>query len=250
LAAQALRSSGSDFVVAPAPSVDGEPLVRVAASFALAVYPLVVGESFGWGDFSLEHREAVLDLVTALHAAPPAVRDQALVDDYAIPLRRKVIAALGAGARDDRPGPYSRPAAELLTTHAMGVRRALARYDELVAAVRADPPDPVLTHGEPHPGNTMRVGGRWLLIDWDTVLVAPPERDLWDLDPGDGSIHAAYTAVTGRGVRADVLELYRLRWDLTDIALCLARFSAAHGETADDVETWHILRDAVVGFDS
>ena len=30
----------------------------------------------------------------------------------------------------------------------------------------------VLTHGEPHPGNTMRTVDGWRLIDWDTALVA------------------------------------------------------------------------------
>ncbi|WP_432843998.1 phosphotransferase family protein [Dactylosporangium sp. CA-092794] len=45
-------------------------------------------------------------------------------------------------------------------------------------SVPADPPGLVLTHGEPHPGNTMRTGGGWLLIDWDTALLAAPERDL------------------------------------------------------------------------
>jgi aminoglycoside phosphotransferase (APT) family kinase protein len=43
--------------------------------------------------------------------------------------------------------------------------------------------DEVLTHGEPHPGNLIQVGSRWMLVDWDTTLVAPPERDLWLLDP-------------------------------------------------------------------
>jgi Ser/Thr protein kinase RdoA (MazF antagonist) len=45
-AAQALRAAGRDFVVAPLPTRDGEPLAPLAGSFALAVYPFVVGESF------------------------------------------------------------------------------------------------------------------------------------------------------------------------------------------------------------
>jgi hypothetical protein len=94
--------------------------------------------------------------------------------------------------------------------------------------------------GEPHPGNTIRAGAGWLLIDWDTALVAPPERDLWDLDPGDGSLHAAYTAATGTALRPGLLDLYRLRWDLTEIAVCLARFREPHCATADDEESWEL----------
>jgi spectinomycin phosphotransferase/16S rRNA (guanine(1405)-N(7))-methyltransferase len=146
-------------------------------------------------------------------------------------------------------GPFARPAAELLAAHGAGVRRRLDRYDGLVAAARAEPPRLVLTHGEPHPGNTMRAGGGWLLIDWDTALVAPPERDLWDLDPGDGSLHAAYTAATGTLLRPELFALYRLRWDLTEIAVCVARFRESHGATADDEESWTILSDLVTAVD-
>ena len=70
-------------------------------------------------------------------------------------------------------GPYARPAAELLTTHADGVGQALSRYEDLVCAARADLRGLVLTHGEPHPGNTMRTEDGWWLIDWDTALVGP-----------------------------------------------------------------------------
>jgi spectinomycin phosphotransferase/16S rRNA (guanine(1405)-N(7))-methyltransferase len=93
----------------------------------------------------------------------------------------------------------------------------------------------------------MRTEDGWLLIDWDTALVAPPERDLWDLDPGDGTLHAAYTAATGTRLRPDLLQLYKLRWDLTDIASGLARFREPHADTADDKETWSILSELVPG---
>jgi spectinomycin phosphotransferase len=245
-AAQALQAAGRDFVVAPLPTRDGEPLTRLADCFAVAVYPFVVGESFDWDNYTPEHRRAVLDLLVAVHTAPPEVRDHALPDDYAVPFRDTLLAALDGGdGGDPRLGPYARPGAELLAAHAAGIRRALARYDDLVRAARADPPALVLTHGEPHPGNTMRTVGGWLLIDWDTALAAPPERDLWDLDPDDDGLRAAYTAATGTVVRPGLLDLYRLRWDLTEIAVCLARFCEPHGTTADDNETWTILTDLV-----
>jgi spectinomycin phosphotransferase/16S rRNA (guanine(1405)-N(7))-methyltransferase len=245
-AAQALRAAGRDFVVAPLLSRDGEPLTPLAGFFAVAVYPFVAGESFDWGNYNAEHRRAVLGLLVAVHTAPPEVRARALPDDYVIPFRDAVTAALdGIDRGDPGLGPYARPAAALLTTHTPGVRRALARYDDLVSAARAAPRGLVLTHGEPHPGNTMRVNGGWLLIDWDTALAAPPERDLWDLDPGDGTLRAAYTAATGTALRPGLLDLYRLRWDLTEIAVCLARFREPHGTTADDEESFTILKDLV-----
>jgi len=170
-------------VVAPLPAHNGEPLIPLADCFTVSVYPFVDGESYDWDNYTLEHRRAVLDLLIAVHTAPPQVRDQARPDDYAIPFRDAVTTVLTDGRGDPARGPYARPAAELLTAHAAGVRQALARYDDLVAAARADPPELVLTHGEPHPGNTMRTENGWLLIDGDTALIAPPERDLWDLDP-------------------------------------------------------------------
>lgn len=245
-AAQALRAAGHDFVLAPLPDRSGEPLVALENAYTLAVYPYVVGESFDWDNCPPEHRRVVLDLLLAVHRAPPEVRGQARTDDYAIPFRSAITAALDGGNRGGPElGPYAQPAAELLAAHADGVRRALARYDELVDIARADPPGLVLTHGEPHPGNTMRTNDGWLLIDWDTALVAAPERDLWDLDPGDGSVHAAYTAATGTALRPELLDLYRLRWDLTEVAVCLARFREPHGATADDEESWTILQDSL-----
>jgi spectinomycin phosphotransferase len=70
-------------VVAPLPARDGEPLTPLGDSFAVAVYPFVAGESFDWGTYTPEHRRAVLDLLVAVHTAPPEVRGRARPDDYA-----------------------------------------------------------------------------------------------------------------------------------------------------------------------
>jgi hypothetical protein len=91
----------------------------------------------------------------------------------------------------------------------------------------------------------MRTAAGWLLIDWDTALVAPPERDLWILDPGDGSIVDAYAAATGVAPLPSMLELYRIRWDLADLAAFVEGFRRDHTGTDDDAKSWEALNSVV-----
>ena len=247
-AATDLRASGLSFVVAPVPAADGEPLVRAGEEFGVAVYPFVTGRSFAWGEFSSPaHRDGVLDLLIAVHTAPPSARLRAMTDDYAIPHRDELEAAIDAAVPqgDPEPGPFTRPVALLLAARQAPIRRLLARYDDLAEQAGSQPVRVVLTHGEPHPGNTMLTSDGWRLIDWDTVLVAPPERDLWSLDPGDGSVLARYGEATGVRPLSPVLEFYRIRWDLADLAVDVSRFRRPHLGTADDEASWELLRSLV-----
>ncbi|OJF11916.1 hypothetical protein BG844_23560 [Couchioplanes caeruleus subsp. caeruleus] len=219
------------FVVAPV-----RPLVRVTPRYAAALYEFVDGESFSWGDYpSEDHRGAVRDMLVALHTAPREVGRRATTDDFAIPHRDALEATL-AGHEIADAGPYAVRASHLIARHAAPIRALLERYDLLAAS--ADHSRSVLTHGEPHPGNTMHTAAGWKLIDWETALLAPPERDLWLL----GGDHAAYTAATGIEVRPELLELYRRRWLINDLCVDVNRFRRPHTGTADDEESWNILR--------
>ena len=97
----------------------------------------------------------------------------------------------------------------------------------------------------------MRTTTGWKLVDWDTALVAAPERDVWLLESGDGTACAAYTKATGFNVQPELLALFRLRWDLSDLGVDIARLRAPHANSADDARAWegifHILTRRSLG---
>jgi hypothetical protein len=94
----------------------------------------------------------------------------------------------------------------------------------------------------------MVASGRLVLVDWDTVLLAPPERDLWSMADNDRSALDHYARAAGAQIDQDALSLYRLWFDLAEIGSYLALFRAPHDDTADATESWsnlqHFLRPA------
>jgi hypothetical protein len=245
-AAVDLQDWGHKFVVAPVLTREREPLLRTNDKFGVALYPFVEGRSFSWGEFSTPaHRGGTLELVVALHQTPMSASRQALADDFAIPHRDDLEATLDSPDNIGDGGPYARRTSLLVAGNAVPLRQLLARYDGLVAGTQSEPYRTVFTHGEPHPGNTMLTSDGWRLVDWDTLLVAPPERDLWSLDPGDGSVLDAYAEATSARSAGSALELYRIRWDLADIADAVSRFCGHHSGSADDDKSWEVLASLI-----
>ena len=243
-AATQLRAAGHEFVIAPDPTRDGAVFAELDR-FAVALFPYVDGEHFDYGAFaSDEHRAGVVDLLVRLHGVDPAVAPAARIDDFAIPYRAELEQGMIPDTWSD-VGPYAASTAAVLADHADALRAALVAYDARVADTTRGGFRAVVTHGEPHAGNTMRIGSGWVLIDWDTTLVAPPERDLWSLDPGDGSAWAAYEAAVGVTLDGTRLDLYRRRWDLADLAWYTRDFRSPHDGDANDVQAWANVQELV-----
>ncbi|RKN04402.1 phosphotransferase [Streptomyces radicis] len=237
---------GLDCVVAPLPTGRGEAVRRWGERYALSVFPFVDGVAGDFGDaVPTGERVALARLLAELHRATPAVPD-APAHDVALAGRDVVVSALDELGAAWSGGPFAEPARELLAWYGAGVLRdVLAWFDELAARVLADGGAPVVTHGEPHPGNVLRAGGRRHLVDWDTVGLAPPERDLWLATAGDPAALDAYAAASGREPSAEALSLYRLRWDLDDLATFLGEFRGPHRRTPDTGIAWDGLAGAV-----
>ncbi len=241
--ARMLRNSGLDFVIAPTPTRSGEILHSINDRYVAALYEHVDGESHPWGPYPTRaDRLAVLDRIVAVHTMPPARAAMAIRDDFTVPRREELAEALAGEDSPWGPGPYAAPTHALLHDNRNAILRVLAEYDRLVAHVSTRPERMVLTHGEPHRGNTINTADGVALIDWDTALLAPPERDLWMLIDEDARTAADYTERTGAELDDDALRLYRLWWDLCEISLFTAEFRAPHQDTEDTRVAWHKLQ--------
>ena len=239
--ARSLSDAGLSFVVAPRPTITGAVLHPLQERYVIALYGHVDGVTHPFGPYPTRvERLAVLDLVVALHgtdtATVPAVRD-----DFVIPSRDALIAALDDLAAPWGPGPFAAGAQQLVREHREALELVLARYDELAGVVAARPERMVITHGEPHRGNTIDTPSGVVLIDWDTALLAPRERDLWTLIDEDPAIADEYERRTGIAVDDVAIQLYRLWWDLCEIALFVADLRRPHRDTADMRVAWEQL---------
>ena len=91
-------------------------------------------------------------------------------------------------------------------------------------AQRADPSTYVVTHGEPGVHNQWRARGRTSLIDWESLRLAPRERDLATL------VHAGVATDGDPGM----IRLFDLEWRLSEIWSFARWLQGAHEGDADD----------------
>jgi Phosphotransferase enzyme family len=228
------------FVVAPLVAADGDVIVRLTERYAMVVHDYLDGLPAGEdGEFrARSDRMEVLDCLVALHRASGTAAPHADVERGFLPGRHDLHAALDAVDDSWSTGPYAEPARSLLRAHTGGVCRLLEHLDRLVPAVCAKPEHMVFTHGEPHANNVLLGASGPLLVDWESAMMAPPERDLYGLDTGDGAVLTAYTNATGTQLARARLDYYRLWYDLFEIAGYLALFRAPHADTADTAQSW------------
>lgn len=240
--AVALRDSGLGFVVAPILTASGETVRRIGQRYAVAFFPFVDGQPGVFGQNEAAERSAILGMLAELHAATPIVASLALTIDLEIPGRRSLESALHDVDQTWSGGPFSEGARQLLALQASHVAERLALADRLSAEVGKSSDRWVITHGEPHAGNVMRTPAGHVLIDWDTVALGPPERDLWML-LDDGAVEiGVYSAATDQQLDQAALRYFRLRWDLADIAAFTDLLRSPHHHNEDAARALDNLR--------
>jgi hypothetical protein len=236
------RDCGLRFVVAPIPARNGRALVRLQDRYTMVVHDYLHGEQAGVTSLFPERADLpeLVSLLVQLHDARPA--SQPLTDDFAVPLRAELTAAMGQTGHAWHSGPYAERARALLAKHADDLAELMAALDALASRVAARPDRMVVTHGEPGAHNVLSTSAGLALVDWDSVLLAAPERDLWDMADHDPSVLGAYSAASGVAIDEDALAFYRMFYDLFEIAGYVQLFRDDHDDTADAAESWRNLQ--------
>jgi len=238
--ARLLRASGLDFVVAPIPAADGALVTRLDGRFSAALFPYVAGRAGTFGEeFSRRDRQDLLALWAKLHKATTLVREVARRRSLEVPGRSDLEDALANLQRPWTGGPYSERAREWLTANRDLVLASLDGYDRLAGELATK--EFVITHGEPHGGNLICTEDGLVLIDWDTVAMAPPERDLWMLDDGTVEGLQPYTDATGHPIDRSALDFYCRAWLVTDVAAFTTELRRPHSDDANAAHAWRAL---------
>ncbi|KUJ69430.1 aminoglycoside phosphotransferase [Streptomyces albus subsp. albus] len=221
--AAALAATGMDAVCAPLPARSGRFTVDVGAG-VLSVTPWLDGRSPTEAEArEPRHVAQVMDALAALHrAAPPdGLRYWAprVGPEFADELRAHT-------AQPWTSGPLAEQARSALAARQGAIRGWTSRYHELADIASSHRDSWVPTHGEPHNDNQV-VGARGLkLVDWESLALAPRERDYADLlDTGAGDRLAPDPAM---------VELFSLDWRLSEIDEYARWFAGPHTGTDDD----------------
>jgi spectinomycin phosphotransferase len=208
-----LRGAGLEFVLSPVRSRPGGFTVTLATG-ALSCTP--------WHDGSCPETFDLAwttDALGRLHAATPP---------SAIPEWTPLVAPDFAGTtaalvgRPWGPGPHADDARQAVTEHVCDIARWTARYHHLADAARER--TWVATHGEPHSDNQLLSGDEHFLVDWESLKLAPAERDL----------RALLEAGSDVEVDPAMVEMFDLEWRLDEISQYAAWFAAPHAGTRDD----------------
>jgi spectinomycin phosphotransferase len=122
-------------------------------------------------------------------------------------------------------GPFGEEARAAIVDRLPDVERWTRRYLALAEEAGRHRDAWVATHGEPHHANQVVVPDGLRLVDWESLALAPRERDLVDaVDSGMASVDAV----------GAMLELFRLDWRLFEISDYAAWFRGPHGRSSDD----------------
>lgn len=229
--AVALRGLGLDFVHAPMAS-DDALLIRMPGSYAVSVYSYIEGRSSEHGAHAVEdERLRVLDAMTRMHEVGGRLTTSAPQrDPLAVPWRSSFATALSTLDTGWNTGPYGDATRALLRNRVDHVHGLFERYDRLASGVRAGEHDWTVTHGEPHAANVIWTSPEtFVLIDWDTVAVGPPERDLWMLNPRPEDVDGS------------AIELFERWWALSEITGYTDLFRRPHDDDENTRLAWASL---------
>ena len=240
-AAWLATQAGLDFVVAPMPTRAGQVVGSLDTRHALTLFPYLDAAPSHFEDpVDDDDRATIIDMLASLHTAIPQ-GIQVPARPLQLTNRQAIDQALASLDVPWTGGPYAEPGRDLLARYERPLRQAFTRFDDLLHRVREAGGPYVITHGEPHPGNLLHTRAGLCLVDWDMTALARPERDLWWVISGDQDA-ARYSSRTGWTVNQDALALYRLRWDLDDVAGFLSQIRGPHQRTADTLMTWTELQ--------
>jgi spectinomycin phosphotransferase len=222
-----LHQHGVKHVIPPIPTRT-EGLWTALDGYTLAVFPFVEGVD----GYEVDLGPLWVDLGRALRAIhtldlPADLASRVRRETYADTWREGVRGFLALAETQTFADPVSADLAALLRRNRSVIGTLVRRADALAARLRSRTLLFVLCHADIHAGNVLIDADRELhIVDWDTVTLAPKERDLMfpgaglfgEWQPPEREEDWFYSGYGETAIDRDALAYYRCERVVQDIA--------------------------------
>lgn len=223
-----LHDQGIRQVIAPLATQSAQ-LWTPLGDFALTVSPFIEGCDAYEVDLIDDQWVEFGRVLNAIHAAqiPATVLERIRREDFSADWRERVRRYMGLIEESHFDDPVAAAVAAFLHERRELVERLVVRAETLGMVLQRRSLPFILCHADIHAGNLLITpGGQVYIVDWDTLILAPKERDL--MYPGGGLFGDKraphdeealfYRGYGAARIDADVLLYYRFERIVQDIA--------------------------------
>lgn len=157
--------------------------------FKLILCPFVEGHDGFEVDLSDQHWVEFGTVLKSFHTAvvPPAITNSIQQETYSLQWREIVKSFLARIDDETFDEPVAVELAAFLKTKRDETLELVGRAERLALALQAQASEFILCHADIHAGNLLiDVNGALYMVDWDTLIFAPKERDLMFVGGGLG----------------------------------------------------------------
>ncbi len=188
-----LSDQGIRQIIAPVATTTGQLWASLGA-FTVILYPFIEGHNGYEVNLSDRHWSELGTALKRIHTAvvPPAITQRIPREAYTAQWRESVKMFLERVRNDAFDDPIAVKVAAFLQARRAELRNLLGRAERLALALQARSPECIVCHGDIHAGNILIDANDALyIVDWDTLIFAPKERDLMYI--GGGQFGAGHT---------------------------------------------------------
>jgi spectinomycin phosphotransferase len=222
-----LSDQGMTHVIAPIATSAGQLSTRMDA-FAVILFPFVEGRNGFEADVSDRQRVELGAALKRLHTLdlPPALRQRIPREAYA-PYWRELVREFQARAEDtDFAEPVAAQLAALLRAKRAVIDELIQRAEQLGNQLQNRSLEYVVCHADIHAWNVLIDADDALyIVDWDTLILAPKERDLMFIGAGVDNVWRSareealfYQGYGATEIEPQALAYYRYERIVEDIA--------------------------------
>ena len=246
-----LRDQGIPQIIAPLATQTGQ-LWASLDTFTVILYPFVAGQNAYEVALTAAHWREFGVVLQRIHTAaiPPAIRQGIQQETYTPLWRESVHASLQRADTERFDEPIAKQTATLMQAKRAEIRDLVALTDRLAQRLQMQSPEYIVCHADLHAGNFLiEPNGTLHIVDWDTLILAPKERDLMYVGGGlAGGWHMPQVEATlfyqGYGAtQLDPVALayYRYERIVQDIAIYCEELLAGKGSAEDRAQSLYYL---------